>query len=163
LKVLLSYIIISINSELFITLLFSSLHVANKISLSLSIKDFIASPYCLFSLSASSSDILSTKAISLVNKDITMQGIKQRINNVILTGQGITSINKSDVAGKVALNIPVKISTGRLISTVRPEYRTAYALVRYISSRAFAKNVSSSIDTKLLLFHLTLCYHHFHP
>ena len=85
---------------------------------------------------------------SLVNKDITMQGIKQRINNVILTGQGITSINKSDVAGKVALNIPVKISTGRLISTVRPEYRTAYALVRYISSRAFAKNVSSSIDTK---------------
>ena len=85
---------------------------------------------------------------SLINKDITMQGIKQRINNVILTGQGITSINKSDVAGKVALNIPVKISTGRLISTVRPEYRTAYALVRYISSRAFAKNVSSSIETK---------------
>ena len=77
-----------------------------------------------------------------------MQGIKQRINNVILTGQGITNINKSDVAGKIALNIPVKISTGRLISTVRPEYRTAYALVRYISSRAFAKNVSSSIETK---------------
>ena len=82
---------------------------------------------------------------SLINKDITMQGIKQRINNVILTGQGITNINKSDVAGKIALNIPVKISTGRLIST---EYRTAYALVRYISSRAFAKNVSSSIETK---------------
>ena len=79
---------------------------------------------------------------SLINKDITMQGIKQRINNVILTGQGITNINKSDVAGKIALNIPVKISTGR------PEYRTAYALVRYISSRAFAKNVSSSIETK---------------
>ena len=76
------------------------------------------------------------------------EGIKQRINNVILTGQGITNINKSDVAGKIALNIPVKISTGRLISTVRPEYRTAYALVRYISSRAFAKNVSSSIETK---------------
>ena len=53
-----------------------------------------------------------------------MQGIKQRINNVILTGQGITNINTSDVAGKIALNIPVKISTGRLISTVRPEYRT---------------------------------------
>ena len=83
---------------------------------------------------------------ALVNKDITMQGVKPRINNVILTGQGITNINKSDVAGKVMLNIPVKISTGRLISTVRPEYRTAYALVRYIASRPFAKNVSSSID-----------------
>jgi len=83
---------------------------------------------------------------TLVNRDITNQGIKSRINNVILTGQGITNINKSDVAGKIILNIPVKISTGRLISTVRPEYRTAYSLVRYIASRPFAKTVSSSID-----------------
>ena len=85
---------------------------------------------------------------SLVNKDITAQGVKPRINNVILTGQGITTINKSDVAGKIILNIPVKISTGRLVSTVRPEYRTAYSLVRYIASRPFAKNLSSSIDSK---------------
>ena len=85
---------------------------------------------------------------SLVNKDITAQGVKPRINNVILTGQGITTINKSDVAGKIILNIPVKISTGRLISTVKPEYRTAYSLVRYIASRPFAKNLSSSIDSK---------------
>ena len=83
---------------------------------------------------------------TLVNKDITMQGVKSRINNVILTGQGITNISKSDVAGKVVLNIPVKTSTGRGISTVRPGYRTVYALVRYIASRQFAKNVSSNID-----------------
>lgn len=85
---------------------------------------------------------------SLVNKDITNQGVKSRINNVILTGQGISNINKSDVAGKITLNIPVKMSTGRLISTVKPTYRTSYALVRYIASRPFTKTVSSSIDTK---------------
>lgn len=84
---------------------------------------------------------------TLVNRDITAQGLKSRINNVILTGQGITNISKSDVAGKVVLNTPVKISTGRGISTVRPGYRTVYALVRYIASRQFAKNVSSNIDT----------------
>lgn len=84
---------------------------------------------------------------SLVNRDITTQGIKPRINNVILTGQGITNINKSDVAGKIILNIPVKIATGRLISVVRPEYRTAYSLVRYVASRPFAKTVGSSIDS----------------
>lgn len=83
---------------------------------------------------------------SFVNKDITMQGIKPRINNVILTGQGITNINKSDVAGKVILNIPVKFATGRMISTIKPTYRTAYALVRYIAARPFMKNVASSID-----------------
>ena len=85
---------------------------------------------------------------SIINKDITNQGIKQKINNVILTGQGIVNINKSDVAGKINLNIPVKISTGRAISTVKPTYRTSYALVRYIAARPFAKTVSSSIDTQ---------------
>lgn len=84
---------------------------------------------------------------SLVNKDITSQGVKGRINNVVLTGQGITTISKSDVAGKINLNIPVKMSTGRMISAVRPSYRTAYALVRYIASRPFAKNISSNIDS----------------
>ena len=83
---------------------------------------------------------------SLVNRDIINQGIKQRINNVILIGQGITNINKSDVAGKIALNIPVKISTGRLVSTIKPSFRTAYALVRYVASKPFSKSVSSTID-----------------
>ena len=83
---------------------------------------------------------------ALINKDITSKGIKPRINNVVLTGQGITNINKSDVAGKIILNIPVKIATGRLISVVRPEYRTAYSLVRYVASRPFAKSVGSNIE-----------------
>lgn len=83
---------------------------------------------------------------SLINKDISNMGIKPRINNVILTGQGITNINKSDVAGKIALNIPVKISTGRLVSTIKPSFRTSYALVRYVSSKPFSKSVASTID-----------------
>ncbi|MGN1310729.1 MAG: cell division protein FtsA [Clostridia bacterium] len=85
---------------------------------------------------------------TLINKDITKEGVKANLNNVILTGQGITTISKSDVAGKIILNIPVKISTGRLISTIKPSYRSSYALVRYISTRPFAKSVSSSIDIK---------------
>ncbi len=95
---------------------------------------------------------------SLVNKTITNQGIKSRINNVVLTGQGITNISKSDVAGKIAMNIPVKISTGRAISTVKPEFRTSYALVRYIAARPLAKSVSSKIDTnsKENIFKVTL-------
>ncbi len=85
---------------------------------------------------------------TIINKDITNHGVKNKINNVILTGQGIININKSDVAGKINLNIPVKISTGRAISTVKAAYRTSYALVRYIAARPFAKTVSSSIDAQ---------------
>ena len=65
-----------------------------------------------------------------------------------MTGQGIVNISKSDVAGKINLNIPVKISTGRAISTVKAVYRTSYALVRYIAMRPFTKSVSSDIDTQ---------------
>ena len=83
---------------------------------------------------------------TIINKDITTNNVKSNINTVILTGRGITNINKSDVAGKINLNIPVKMSTGRLISTVKPEFRTSYALVRYIAARPFAKSVSSRID-----------------
>ena len=80
---------------------------------------------------------------SIINKDLTNQGVKPRINNIILTGQGIVNISKSDVAGKINLNIPVKISTGRAISTVKPSFRTSYALVRYIAAKPFTRTVSS--------------------
>jgi len=86
---------------------------------------------------------------SLVKKDISSTGLKANINNVILTGQGIANINKSDVAGKIILNIPVKMSTSRLITTVKPGFRTAYSLIRYIAARPFAKTVSSNIDEKI--------------
>lgn len=86
---------------------------------------------------------------TLVNKDILAHGLKQSINKVILTGEGIVNITKSDMAGKIILNIPVKISTGRLVNTVKSTYRTSYSLVRYISARPYAKTVSSSIDTKM--------------
>jgi cell division protein FtsA len=85
---------------------------------------------------------------SLVNKDITENGLKQTINDVILTGEGIVNISKSDMAGKIILNIPVKISTGRLISTIKSTYRTSYALVRYIAARPYAETVSNNIEAK---------------
>lgn len=86
---------------------------------------------------------------TLVNKDITAHGAKNNINNVILTGEGIVNINKSDMAGKIILNIPVKVATGRLMNTVKPIYRVSFSLVRYVAARPYAKTVSSSIGAKV--------------
>lgn len=85
---------------------------------------------------------------TLINKDIIAHGIKNNINNVILTGEGITNINKSDMAGKIILNIPVKVSTGRLVSTVKSTYRVCFSLVRYIAARPYAKTVASSVTVR---------------
>ena len=82
----------------------------------------------------------------IINKDITNQGIKQSINTVILTGQGITSISKSDILGKITLKIPVKPATSKTISLIKPTYQTAYSVVKYVSAKPFAKTVASSID-----------------
>lgn len=82
----------------------------------------------------------------LVNADIEDKGLKPNINNIILTGQGITNIMKSDIVAKITFNIPVKISNGKIDGVIKPVYETSYALVRYIASRPFAKTVSSSID-----------------
>lgn len=82
----------------------------------------------------------------LVNDDISGQGIKQNINNVVLTGKGITSISKSDIVAKITLNIPSKISNNKATSLIEPSYITSFALVRYIATRPFAKTVSSSLD-----------------
>ena len=40
------------------------------------------------------------------------------------------------------------MSNFSLRSTVKQEFRTSYALVRYIAARPFAKSVSSSIDSQ---------------
>ena len=82
----------------------------------------------------------------LINKDISSQGIKQKINNVVLTGQGITNISKSDIVGKITLNIPVKMASNKVASIIKPSYITAYSLVKYVSEIPFAKTVSSSVD-----------------
>ena len=84
----------------------------------------------------------------LVNKDITANGLKQNINTVILIGQGIANISKSDIVGRITLNIPVKMATSKALNSVRPTYSTAYALVKYIASRPFIKTVSSNVDSK---------------
>lgn len=86
---------------------------------------------------------------SLVNREVNSQGLKNNINNVILTGDGITNINKSDMAGKIILNIPVKVSSTRVSTTIKSTFRTSYALIRYVSSRAYSKKVASAIDAKV--------------
>ena len=85
----------------------------------------------------------------LVNKDIMVQGFKQNINTVILTGQGITNISKSDIVGKITLNIPVKYSSNKVANAMKSEYLTAFALIRYIISRPYTKIVASSIDANI--------------
>ncbi len=83
-----------------------------------------------------------------INKYITDLGIKQEINNVILYGQGIKEIEKAEVVGKVALNLPVKLSTNKVLNTIVSDQVRTYSLVRYMASKPYAKTVSSTISIR---------------
>lgn len=84
----------------------------------------------------------------LINKDITAKGLKTNINTIVLTGEGITNITKSDIVAKIAFKIPVKMASNKVAGLIKPAYITSYGLVRYIASRPFAKTVSSSYDVE---------------
>lgn len=85
---------------------------------------------------------------SLIDEDLKNSNVKSDINKAIIIGNGINSINKSEVVGERVLGIPVKLSSARLITSVNNVYTSAYAIVKYISSRPYAKTVASSIDSK---------------
>lgn len=83
-----------------------------------------------------------------INKYVTELGIKKEINNVILAGRGIKDIEKAEVVGKVILNLPVKLSTSKLLNTISLDQVRTYALVKYMASKPYAKTVSSSISIR---------------
>lgn len=85
---------------------------------------------------------------NLINEDLMKNNVNTNLSKVVIIGQGINNINKSDVVAEKIFGKPVKLSSARLISSVKPMYLSAYAIVKYISSRPYAKTVSSSIDSK---------------
>lgn len=83
-----------------------------------------------------------------INKDLNAKGIKQYSNLIVLCGQGINKIEKSDLLGKVVLNRFVKYSTSKLIDIIYPEYHTVYGMIKYLSLKKYARTVSSNVGEK---------------
>lgn len=81
-----------------------------------------------------------------INKDLKNTGLKEYINGIILCGDGISSIYKSDVVCTVAFNLPVKFATSKNLLLVKPtKFHDAYSIVKYIASKPYLKTVSSKV------------------
>lgn len=83
-----------------------------------------------------------------INKYLIDTKIKQEINTVILTGVGVKYIQKADVVCKVALNLPTKYATGKLLESVSDNYVETFGMIRYISKKSYAKTVGSEVYEK---------------
>lgn len=83
-----------------------------------------------------------------INKYIMQAGLKSEINTVVLAGKGIKNIQEVEVLGKIVLNLPTKMSTNKLLNTISEDQVKTYALLKYISSKPYIKNVSSTISIR---------------
>ena len=79
--------------------------------------------------------------------ELDTMGVPQNLASQLF---GIQTFSLEDIKQRIAAEKAADkaISTGRLISTIKPNFRSSYALVKYIAGRPYAKTVSSSIDTK---------------
>ena len=132
--------IISISSELLIVLfLFSPLKVFNKISLSLSIKDFKANPYCFFSLSASSSEIFNTNAISFV---------------ILFPPSGIVLVYKYEEPS----NTPISVLPAPISSIITLSCNSLLSKIRFLCANVVGTKPSTSIPAFLNIDDICLTY-----
>lgn len=80
---------------------------------------------------------------SLVNEKI--QGCKNGIEYAIITGRGISKIEKSDLVGRLVLDMPVKINN-KTPNFIKSEFFTSYCIAKYVSQRPYTKNIASKIE-----------------
>ena len=83
-----------------------------------------------------------------INREVKKTGLKEYINGIILCGDGITNLIKSDIVCTVAFNTPVKFATNKNILTTDKDYFRVYGLLKYFSSKQFARKISSNVGVK---------------
>ena len=132
--------IISISSELLITLFLSSpLYVFKMISLSLSINDFRANPYCLFNLSASSSEMFNTTAISLV---------------MLSPPSGMVFVYIKDSPS----NTPISVFPAPISNTITLSCNSFTSKIKFLSAKVFGTIPSVSSPAFLRTVEICLVY-----
>jgi cell division protein FtsA len=72
--------------------------------------------------------------------------LTDKINSMVITGQGFVNINKIDKVAEKLFRIPVKFGAPKVANVVKPDYLTAYGEVKYISSIKHNKNIGSTIS-----------------
>lgn len=83
-----------------------------------------------------------------INKEIKKTGLKEYINGIVICGKGISYIYKSDIVSTVVFNIPTKFATSKNVLQFEEPYHKVYGMLKYISQKPYAKNISSNVGIK---------------
>lgn len=99
------------------------------------------------------SDVVSiieerVKEIFQIIKKISIDnGLTNKFDCVVLTGQGISNIiGAEELAMLILKRKQVRVCSPKLINIIKPQHTTVFGMVRYISNLGLSKHVSSDVE-----------------
>ncbi len=83
----------------------------------------------------------------IIKKMIGENGLTNKIQCMVLTGQGISQIVGAEELAMLTLKIDqVRVCSPKLINIIKPQHTTVFGMVRYISSLGAGKHVNSDVE-----------------
>ena len=83
----------------------------------------------------------------IIRKIISENNLISKIECMVLTGQGVTSIIGVEELSMLMLKInQVRICMPKLVTVIKPEHTTVFGMVRYISSLGYSKHINSDVE-----------------
>ena len=74
--------------------------------------------------------------------------LKEYIKKVIIVGQSLEKIDKSELLISKILGIETKKTTNRIATKTDENYKDAYSIIKYFSSKPFAKSIASNVGAE---------------
>lgn len=75
-------------------------------------------------------------------------GLDKYIKKVIIVGQSLEKIDKSEILISKILGIETKKSTNKIAIKTDENYKDAYSIIKYFSSKPFAKSIASNVGAE---------------
>ena len=75
-------------------------------------------------------------------------GLDKYVKKVIMVGQSLEKIDKSELLFSRVLGIEAKKPTNRIALKIDENYKDAYSIISYFASKPFAKSIASNVGAE---------------
>ena len=89
-----------------------------------------------------------TYTIEKIFMNLREIGLDKYIKKVIIVGQSLEKIDKSELLISKILGIETKKTTNRIATKTDENYKDAYSIIKYFSSKPFAKSIASIVGAE---------------
>ena len=89
-----------------------------------------------------------TYTIENIFSSLIEMGLDKYVKKVIMVGQSLEKIDKSELLFSKVLGIEAKKPTNRIALKIDENYKDAYSIISYFASKPFAKSIASNVGAE---------------